>query len=223
MEGARVQSIQTGRIAPLGPDGVPSGIVKRSVAGPVRVEPLGLVGDAQADLSVHGGPEKAVYGYAAAHYAAWREDYPEHADRFQPGGFGENLTLDGLDESLICVGDVHAIGGVRLQVCQPRQPCFKLGLRFADNRLLKAMIRSGRSGWYYRVLQTGVIQAGDRVTLDSRPRDAFAFERLVAIINHRSATVEEWARLAEMPEVAGHIREFALVRLNAPGGDVSEG
>lgn len=126
MAGIHVLSIQTGRAATLGPYGVNSGFVKSGVDGAVEVGLLGLAGDEQADLSVHGGPEKAVYAYAAAHYAAWSQDYPEHADRFRPGSLGENLTIEGLDESDICVGDVHLIGDVRLQVCQPRQPCFKL-------------------------------------------------------------------------------------------------
>jgi MOSC domain-containing protein YiiM len=209
MDSIRLLSVHTGRVAPLGPAGVPSGFVKTSVEGSVKVGLLGLDGDQQADLSVHGGPEKAVYGYAAAHYADWLVEFPEHADRFRPGGMGENLTIEGLDETGICLGDVHAIGGARLQVCQPRQPCFKLGLRFSDNRLLKAMIRSGRSGWYYRVLQSGVIHAGDSVRLDERPNPDFAFDRLVAIINRRNATTDELARLADMPEVASQIRRMA--------------
>jgi MOSC domain-containing protein YiiM len=215
MDSIRLLTAQTGRAAPLGSAGVPSGFVKTAVEGAVRVGLLGLDGDEQADLRVHGGPEKAVYGYSAAHYADWLAEFPEHADRFRPGGMGENLTIEGLDETGIFVGDVHAIGGARLQVCQPRQPCFKLGLRFSDNRLLKAMIRSGRSGWYYRVLQPGIIRAGDTVRLDERPNPDFAFDRLVAIIYRGAATIEELARLAEMLEVASQIRRMAQHRVSS--------
>ncbi len=122
---------------------------------------------------------------------------------------GENLTIAGIDEADICVGDVHAIGSTRLQVCQPRQPCFKFALRFGNDRLPHAMIRNGRSGWYYRVLQPGIVRAGDSVTLDERPNPDFAFNRLVAIVYHRGATLEDMTRVAAMAEVASEIRRQA--------------
>lgn len=105
-----VFSLQVGQILPLGPDGVPSGFIKSSLAGPVCVTPLGLAGDAQADLSVHGGPEKAVYGYGLAAYALWQEAFPEHASLLRPGAFGENLTIKGPTEETTCLGDVVHIG-----------------------------------------------------------------------------------------------------------------
>jgi MOSC domain-containing protein YiiM len=202
-------SVRTGRIAPLGPSGVSSGFIKYGVDGPVGIELLGLAGDEQADLSVHGGPEKAVYGYAASHYSAWSADFPAHAHQFGPGSMGENLTIAGIDEADICVGDVHAIGSTRLQVCQPRQPCFKFALRFGNDRLPHAMIRNGRTGWYYRVLQPGIVRAGDSVTLDERPNPDFAFNRLVAIVYRRGATLEDMTRVAAMAEVASQIRRHA--------------
>src|SRR5437868_9897189 len=100
-------SVQTGRIAPLGPDQVPSAIVKIPRNDSVAVSLLGLAGDEQADLRVHGGPEKAVYGYAASHYPAWAAEFPRLAASFTGGAMGENLTVGGMDESAICVGDVH--------------------------------------------------------------------------------------------------------------------
>ena len=148
-------SVQTGRIAPLGPEKVPSGFVKIARLGEVAVTPLGLDGDEQADLTAHGGPEKAVYGYAASRYPVWAKEFPALADQFTAGSMGENLTVAGMDETDICVGDVHAIGTALLQVCQPRQPCFKFALRHDNKRLPKAMVRLGFSGWYYRVLKTG--------------------------------------------------------------------
>ncbi|WP_019831417.1 MOSC domain-containing protein [Sphingomonas sp. PR090111-T3T-6A] len=207
-----LHSVQVGRAAPLGPENVPSGFVKRAVSGRIPVAALGLTGDEQADLTVHGGPEKAVYGYAARHYASWQAEFPEHAARLTPGGFGENLTIEGLDEDAICVGDIHRIGSAVLQVCQPRQPCFKLALRFEDNRLPKAMVRTGRAGWYYRVLEEGELGAGDAVTLVERPQPAFRFSRLVTIVNHGAATPAEMAALAEMPELASSLRRRAQGR-----------
>ncbi|OQW38818.1 MAG: hypothetical protein A4S12_02760 [Proteobacteria bacterium SG_bin5] len=210
---ARVASVQVGRVAPLGPERVPSGIVKHPVEGPVAVARLGLAGDEQADLSVHGGPDKAVYGYAAAHYPLWAAEHPHLADRLDPGAFGENLTIEGLDEADICVGDVHAIGTARLQVCQPRQPCYKFALRLGDARAPKAMVRSGRAGWYYRVIAEGALQAGDAVELVERPHPDLAFARLVEIINFGVATPEELTALAAAPGVADWLRAQAKAAL----------
>ena len=104
MNAARLYSVQVGRIAPLGPRAVPSAIIKSQIHGPVAVTSLGLVGDEQADLTVHGGPEKAVYAYAAAHYPAWVADHPQHAALFVAGGVGENLTIDGWVERWLALG-----------------------------------------------------------------------------------------------------------------------
>lgn len=204
-----LHSVQVGRIAPLGPDGVPSAFVKRPVPRRIDVTEWGLGGDEQADLTVHGGPEKAVYGYALRHYPAWRSEYPEHEDILVPGAFGENLTIDGLAEDDICVGDIHRIGSALLQVCQPRQPCFKFALHFKDSRLPKAMVRSGRAGWYYRVLEPGMLGAGDAIERVGRPQPEFHFSRLVSIVNRGQATADEIAALAAMPQVASWLRARA--------------
>jgi MOSC domain-containing protein YiiM len=204
-----VRSVQVGPIAPLGPNAEPSGFVKRPVEGSVPVRELGLAGDAQADLSVHGGPEKAVYGYAAAHYPAWAADFPEHGDKLAWGAFGENLTIEGLAESDLCIGDIHAVGSTRLEVCQPRQPCFKFALRFEDDRLPGAMLRNGRSGWYYRVAEPGMLAAGDTLVLAHRPQGAFPFARLVEIMRRNNASREELAALAGSAAAASTIRAWA--------------
>ncbi len=205
----QVLSIQVGRIAPLGPDGAPSAFVKRPVDGPVAVKALGIVGDEQADLMVHGGLEKAVYAYSAEHYRAWTADFPEHAALFVPGGVGENLTVAGLLEKDLCVGDVHSIGSAALVVCQPRQPCNKFALRFGDKRLPRAMVRNGRAGWYYRVLRNGPIKAGDAIGLEARPNPDFSFSRLVEIANFRNATLAELTAMAGMEGLAGGYRAAA--------------
>lgn len=220
MTSATLVSIQRGSIAPLGPDSVPSGFVKLPVDGPIEVTSLGLVGDEQADLTVHGGPDMALYAYPAGHYARWSVDYPEHADKFIAGGVGENLTIDGWTEADLCVGDVHAIGSVRLQVSRPRQPCFKFALRFGDNRLPKAMVRNGRAGWYYRVIATGTIDAGDMVTLVDRPNPGFRFDRLLQIINFNDASYAELRTMADLPGLASKLRELARLAIaisDSPG------
>lgn len=181
---------------------MPSAFVKHQLRHPANVTLTGLEGDQQADHSVHGGPEKAVYAYSLANYTAWRREFPQHAGTLVPGAFGENLCIDGLHETGVCVGDVHRIGEARLQVCQPRQPCFKLALRFADKFMPKAMIKTGRAGWYYRVLAPGVIAAGDAVQLDDRPNPDFSFARLIELISHSTATVGELEKLQNMEGLA---------------------
>ena len=205
---AIVRSVHVGRAAPLGPQNVPSGFLKHAVEGIVAVGDLGLSGDEQADLRVHGGPDKAVYGYAITHYDAWRHDFPEHAGVFGPGSLGENLAIHGVDEADICIGDIHAIGTTQLEVCQPRQPCFKLALRFDDERLPLAMVMNGRSGWYYRTLQTGGLSAGDSIALKDRPNPDFPLSRLVEILHRRNGTREEFVRLAEMAALAAVLRNL---------------
>jgi len=213
MPDATLLSIQTGRAAPLGPDAVPSAIVKTARQGPVAVTRLGLDGDEQADLSVHGGPDKAVYAYAVTRYPRWAEEFPELAGAFTGGAMGENLTVSGLDESGICVGDVHRIGSALLQVCQPRQPCFKFALRHNNKYLPKAMVRNGFSGWYYRVLRVGQLEAGDTLILQDRPNPDFPFTRLVEIVYHGKATVEEIHRMAALEGLAAQWRERAAEML----------
>jgi MOSC domain-containing protein YiiM len=130
-----------------------------------------------------------------------------------PGGFGENLAIEGLVESDLCVGDVHAIGGALLQVCQPRQPCFKFALRFDDTALPKAMVQNGRSGWYYRVVRVGYISPGDAVTLHERPNADFPFTRLVQLAGRGRATPAELRRMVGMEGLAGEWRDKARRRL----------
>ena len=206
---ASILSIQTGKAAPLGPRRVQSGFVKTARSGAVAVTALGLEGDQQADLRVHGGPEKAVYAYAASRYPVWASEFPVLEDHFTGGAMGENLTIAGMDESDICVGDVHAIGSALLQVCQPRQPCFKFALRHGNKQLPKAMVRLGFSGWYYRVVETGHLKAGDALILHARPNPDFRFARLTAIVYHGHATREELHRMANMPELASQWRDTA--------------
>ena len=214
MKVPRIASIHLGKVAPLGPDGVPSGFVKHSLDETVQITLLGIKGDEQADLSVHGGLEKAVYAYPLDSYDAWRIEYPQHAATLVPGGFGENLCIEGMREADICVGDIHRIGSTRLQVCQPRQPCFKLALRFKDKMMPKAMVRSGRAGWYYRVLEPGEIAPGAAVHVEERPNCDFSFTRLVDLISHGNATRLELERMQRMAGLAADWRSWAQDRLS---------
>jgi len=127
----------------------------------VKVGRLNLEGDRQADLTVHGGVDKAVYAYPSEHYPFWVEKYP---DTEMPwGSFGENLTTEGLLESEVHVGDRLGVGSAEFTVTQPRFPCYKLGLRFGTQAILKTFLDSERSGYYLKVLQEGKVKAGDPI------------------------------------------------------------
>lgn len=136
-------------------------IFKAAVPGRVRVAGDNLEGDRQADLSVHGGRDKAVYAYPSEHYAAWREELPD-AD-LPWGAFGENLTTEGLDETGVRVGDRFRIGSAELVVTQPRMPCYKLAVRFGRADMIKRFARSGRSGFYLAIATEGDVGAGDAI------------------------------------------------------------
>ena len=164
-------NISAGRLLQHHGAEVTTGIFKEPTPDPVRVGTLGLEGDLQADKTVHGGEYKAVYAYSLAHYDWWRRELgrPDLA----PGAFGENLTIEGLDEDDVAVGDVLAIRDVRLQAVQPRQPCFKLDLKFGDSWMGPRFVASGRYGIYFRVLQEGSLQAGNEVTFATRAAERF--------------------------------------------------
>lgn len=143
-----------------------SAIAKRAVTGPRWVGRTNIEGDRQADLQHHGGPDKAVLAYSAGHYGVWRDELP--GTGFPVGSFGENLTIDGLTEETVAIGDVWIAGGTRLQVSQPRQPCWKLARRLRVRDMVVRVRESLRSGWYPRVLDEGKIRAGDTLTLERR-------------------------------------------------------
>jgi MOSC domain-containing protein YiiM len=127
-----------------------------------------------------------------------------------PDGLGENLTIDGVvDEETVHIGDVVRIGSATLQVTQPRQPCFKFALRFGDKRLPKAMIRNGRSGWYYRVIETGVLAAGDGLDLLERPNPGWPMARFNRLLSSKSPTIEDMVELAVLPGLATPWRKTA--------------
>ena len=138
-------------------------IFKDPVAGRVRVSRLGLQGDQQSDLEVHGGIEKAVYGYPSEHYAFWRKELP--GMELSPGGFGENLTTEGLLEDTLHIGDRIRVGTAELVVTEPRMPCFKLAIRFGRPDIVKRFMKSGRTGFYFAVAKEGEVGAGDALSI----------------------------------------------------------
>ena len=140
---------------------VTTGIFKEPVAGQVAVRRLNVNGDKQADLSVHGGLEKAVYVYPAEHYSYWQKELP--AMHLPLGMFGENFTTEGVLEEGVNIGDRFRIGSTEVMVTQPRLPCYKLGIRFGRNDIIKRFMTSDRPGFYLTVLQEGDVTAGDTI------------------------------------------------------------
>ncbi|MET1755406.1 MOSC domain-containing protein [Novosphingobium sp. RD2P27] len=159
-----------------------SAIAKRPATDPVHVATLGLAGDEQADLSVHGGPEKAIHHYPADHYEWWRQAVGHHPLLSAPGGFGENISTHGLTEDAVCIGDKWRLGSALVEVTQGRQPCWKLDHRFDGAAVMKSMIRSRRSGWYYRVLEEGEVAAGDVMQLVDRPFADWSVARVFGLL-----------------------------------------
>lgn len=195
-------SIQTGRPRTVGAPGAEdpmqrsftSAIWKEPVAGPVRVGRLGLEGDAVANRKVHGGPEQAVLMYAASHYPLWRAEWGR--DDLGPGGFGENLTVAGLTEDDVCIGDLLEAGSAAFQVSQPRQPCATLARRHQVRDLIAVVRRNGRSGWYLRVVREGEVAPGQPVRLADRGWPDWTVRRAAWVMLERNERPAEAAALA---------------------------
>ncbi|HEY2030184.1 MAG TPA: MOSC domain-containing protein [Myxococcales bacterium] len=173
----RVTSVRTSSVVRV--RGMRTGYGKQAAAGPVRLGKEGFDGDAQADRRYHGGADMAALAYAVAHYPRWREElsWPE----LGPGAFGENLPVEGADEHSVCIGDVWRVGSAVLQVASPRKPCSKISRFWQKPELLKLVVQSGRTGFYFRVLEEGVIEAGDEVVIADRPHPEWPVLRVFRI------------------------------------------
>jgi MOSC domain-containing protein YiiM len=166
----------------------------------VNVTQLGIEGDGVADLKHHGGIDKAVLAYSDDRYSYWRE-------KLQPkeigaGGFGENLTISGWDESSVCIGDQFVIGTVILEVSQPREPCWKLGRRWEEKMLPKYVAQCGYTGWYFRVARTGQLKNGDQVSLVHRPNMSWTVQRANDVLYGRIVDATVAAELYLLPELS---------------------
>jgi MOSC domain-containing protein YiiM len=208
-------SVNVGRPRLVHVDGetVSTGIYKDPVTGPVHVARLNLDGDRQADLNVHGGVNKAVYAYPIEHYEFWRERYPDFA--WQWGAFGENLTVQGLREETLHIGDQLAIGSVLLTVTQPRTPCFKLGIKFGTNRILKEFLESGRSGFYFSVTQEGELEAGDGIRVISSGADQITIAEANHLMVAKSVSSELLQRALESANLSANWREHFREKFEA--------
>lgn len=195
----RLTAVFVGTPVPLPPEGQLSAIVKHPVTGPVRVGPTGLAGDEQGDKRVHGGPEKAIHVYAPENYARLAGARPGLAGTLVPGVLGENLSADHLTEAEVCLGDVYRIGTVRLQVSQPRRPCWKIDNRLDSPGLNRVLVELGCPGWYARVLTAGELAAGDEIDLLDRPAPTMPLSRLLAADRAHRPDPAELRALADAP------------------------
>ncbi|KZL09453.1 6-N-hydroxylaminopurine resistance protein [Pseudovibrio axinellae] len=193
----------------------PSAIGKSLAERPLQLTQTGFEGDEQADLTVHGGPEKALHHYSADHMSAWREEFPEKAEFFQPGCFGENISSRGLDENNLCLGDVLTMGTAKVQICQGRQPCWKLSLHTDLPQMAARFQKTGRTGWYYRVIEAGMVQAGDTMSVIERPHDQWVLAKLIkARFNPKldAAVAEE---LSKIPSLSQNWQASFVKKMNA--------
>lgn len=177
-----LDALLTGRAQPFSRPGSRSAIDKQPQAAALAANTLGLAGDEQGDLKVHGGTEKAIHHYPREHYSAWVTELGEHPLLTRPGAFGENFSTFGWTESDVCLGDRIRVGTALLQVSQGRLPCWKLSARFAQPDMALRVQQSGRTGWYYRVLEEGAIRAGDNLQLVERNFAAWPLSRLSAVL-----------------------------------------
>lgn len=202
--------VMLGRAAPFRGE-ERSAIAKRPVGAPVMAGPLGLAGDEQADLTVHGGIDKAIHHYPHDHYAAWAADLDGHELLAAPGAFGENITTTGLTEEMVCIGDRFRLGQALVEVSQGRQPCWKIDHRFQRRGVTARVIETGRCGWYYRVLEPGEVGEGDMLALAARPHSEWTVARAFRLLigGGHKADPAAVARLGSLPALADSWRARA--------------
>lgn len=208
-----VLSLHVGQVQSFGPQGQPSAIDKKAVSDLRHVTLMGLAGDAQADLKNHGGKDKALHHYPREHYAPWQAELPQCSERLVPGGFGENLSTQGITEATVCLGDVFSLGSAVIQISQGRSPCWKLNTRFGVEDMLQRVRDTGRTGWYYRVLKEGDVAAGEPLTLMERRWPNWTIERLWKVLNQVPADRAALEELTRMEVLAENWRERARKRL----------
>ena len=193
---------------------VRTSIFKQPVPGRVHVARLNIEGDEQSDLSVHGGPDKAVYAYPAEHYTAWRRELP-NAD-LPWGAFGENLTTEGLLENQVSIGDRYRIGTTELVVTQPRAPCYKLGVRFGRPDMVKLFHESGRSGFYLAVAREGELGAGDTIERVAQDGGGLTVADVVRLYAADAADQALLQRASRHPALPASWRDYFRQRLWEP-------
>ncbi len=202
-----------GKVEAFGPKGEPSAFRKRVVSDSVKIGEMGIENDEQADRRNHGGREKAILHYAYDHYAKWRIEKPDLNEFLsEPGAFGENISSDGFTEDNLCIGDQLSLGTAVVEISQGRQPCWKLGHRFGDAKMVKTVVETRRCGWYYRVLQPGEVSAGDNIELLERPHENWSVARVINLLLGKEKEAEALETLANLPTLSSSWRSLAQKR-----------
>ena len=189
---------------------VRTAIFKEPVAGTVAIRQLNLAGDQQADLTVHGGPDKAVYAYPVEHYEYWRKQLPDFSMSW--GAFGENLTTEGLSEDILCIGDLVKAGSAILRVTQPRMPCYKLEFRFNRDDMIKRFLASGRSGFYFSVIEPGDVGAGSNIEMLHRDPNRVTVSDILRIYFGHARVRELLQRATNIDSLPENWRTQLLLR-----------
>lgn len=210
---AKIISVNVGlpRLAVWRGATVSTGIFKKPVEGRVQLRTLNLDGDRQSDLSVHGGPYKAVYAYPSEHYQFWRAELPETALPW--GMFGENLTTEGLCEDTVCIGDRFRIGQASLTVTQPRMPCHKLAIKFKREDIIRRFLASGRTGFYFSVQSEGEIGAGDEMELIERSSHPVKVSDITRLFVKEKQDTEAMRRAIEVEALPDSWKNYFRERL----------
>jgi MOSC domain-containing protein YiiM len=203
-------SLFIGGIRPLPESGRPTGIYKQAVSAALELGREGFAGDQQADRRVHGGPDKAVHLYPAGHYARLASHFPEAAGQLVIGSLGENLSAE-LDENDVHIGDIWRLGTARLQVCQPRSPCWKIDERFGCEGMAAYIAEQRLTGWYWRVLTPGRVAPGDELALESAAETFTLAEAMLRWQAHRPA-LADLETLAAAPGIAENWKQKILSR-----------
>jgi len=216
---AKIISINVGLPRIVMSDGKPvsTGIFKEPVAGRVMLRTLNLDGDRQADLSVHGGPTKAVYAYPCEHYEYWKREFPEM--KLPWGMFGENFTTAGLLESELNIGDKFQVGSAIVMVTEPRLPCYKLGIKFGRTDIVKRFLASQRTGFYFAVLREGDVGAADRIELIERTQVGVNIKQIVQLYTretHNAALLRRAIATEPLPEGWKTYFQHRLEKLRQP-------
>lgn len=194
------------RIVESNGEPVTTGIFKEPKQGPVMLRKLNLDGDRQADLTVHGGVSKAVYGYPVEHYEFWRRELTDMELPF--GMFGENFTTEGLREDTLNVGDRFRIGEAELMVTEPRLPCYKLGIKFGRSDILRRFLQSRRTGFYFAVVKEGQVEAGDEIELLSRDSNNISIADITRLYAFEKDDVDTLRRAVKLEALSESWREY---------------
>lgn len=208
-----IDSIHIGTARAELPDGTASGIYKNAVSGPCTLHREGLAGDRQADRRVHGGPDKALHLFPKEHYRALATAFPAARAALIPGSIGENLSSGGVLEADVCIGDVFALGDVRIQITLPRRPCWKIDARYGVRGLAATMAQQGLIGWYYRVLVAGVVAPGNDLVVIERDPTAPSVAEFHATLSALRPPLTALARYAALDALPAAWRKRIADRL----------